>query len=150
MILHFHDINIDTNIEDNLLKIILRDKYHCKYLMKFLLCDIKCQLWVTVMSLLAAPCAKTLLRALLLRAILGITWALIVCFDMWWFKQVNNSETGFGGHHCDFEQHVSCLTVHVRMNSVNFVLEAPGASILWGRYYSVTICRLIWGGGHFY
>ena len=99
----------------------------------------------TVMSLLEAPCAKTSWRALLFRAILGITGALIVCFDIWRFKQVNNSETGFGVHHCDFEQHVPCLTVHVCMNSVNFVLEAPGASILWGRYYSVTMCRVTWG-----
>ena len=95
------------------------------------------------MSLLEAPCAKTSWRALLFRAILGITGALIVCFDIWWFKQVNNSETGFSGHHCDFEQHVPCLAVHVCMNSVKFVLKAPGASILWGRYYSVTMCRLI-------
>ena len=65
------------------------------------------------MSLLEAPCAKTSWRALLFRAILGITGPLIMCFDIWGFKQVNNSETGFGGHHCDFEQHVSCLTVHV-------------------------------------
>ena len=99
----------------------------------------------TVMSLLEAPCAKTSWRALLFRAILGITGALIVCFDIWWFKQVNNSETGFSGHHCDFEQHVPCLAVHVCMNSVKFVLKAPGASILWGRYYSVIMCRLIWG-----
>ena len=97
------------------------------------------------MSLLEAPCAKTSWRALLFRAILGITGALIVCFDIWWFKQVNNSETGFSGHHCDFEQHVPCLAVHVCMNSVKFVLKAPGASILWGRYYSVIMCRLIWG-----
>ena len=97
------------------------------------------------MSLLEAPCAKTSWRALLFRAILGITGALIVCFDIWRFKQVNNSETGFGVHHCDFEQHVPCLTVHVCMNSVNCVLEAPGASILWGRYYSVTMCRVTWG-----
>ena len=99
----------------------------------------------TVMSLLEAPCAKTSWRALLFRAILGITGALIVCFDIWRFKQVNNSETGFGVHHCDFEQHVPCLIVHVCMNSVNSVLEAPGASILWGRYYSVTMCRVTWG-----
>ena len=97
------------------------------------------------MSLLEAPCAKTSWRALLFRAILGITGALIVCFDIWWFKQVNNSETGFSGHHCDFEQHVPCLAVHVCMNSVKFLLKAPGASILWGRYYSVIMCRLIWG-----
>ena len=61
------------------------------------------------MSLLEAPCAKTPWRALLFHAILGITGALIVCFDIWWFKQVNNSETGFGGQHCDFEQHVPCF-----------------------------------------
>ena len=84
------------------------------------------------MSLLEAPCAKTSWRALLFRAILGITGALIVCLDIWRFKQVNNSETGFGVHHCDFEQHVTCLTVHMCMNSVKFVLEAPGASILLG------------------
>ena len=99
----------------------------------------------TVMSLLEAPCTKTSWQALLFRAILGITGALIGCFVIWWFKQVNNGETGFGGHHCDFEQHVSCLTVHVCMNSVKLVLEAPSAYILWGRYYSVTMCRLIWG-----
>ena len=84
------------------------------------------------MSLLEAPCAKTSWRALLFRAILDIIGALIVCFDIWLFKQVNNSETGFGVHHCDFEWHVPCLTVHVRMNSVKFVLEAPGTSILRG------------------
>ena len=85
------------------------------------------------MSLLEAPCAKISWRALLFRAILGITGTLIVCFDIWWFKQVNNSETGFSGHQiCDFEQHVPCLAVHVCMNSVKFVLEVPGASILWG------------------
>ena len=99
----------------------------------------------TVMSLLEAPCAKTSWRALLFRAILGITRALIVCFDTSRFKQANNSETGYGGHHCDFGQHVPWLSVHVCMNSVKFVLEAPGASILWGRYYSVTVCRLTWG-----
>ena len=55
-----------------------------------------------------------------------------MCFDIWRFKKANNSETGFGGHHCDFEEHVPCLTVHVCMNSVMFVLEAPGASVLWG------------------
>ena len=70
----------------------------------------------TVMSLLEAPCAKTSWKALLFGAILGITGALIVCFKIWWFKQANNSETGFGGHHCDFELHVPCLTVHVCMN----------------------------------
>ena len=69
------------------------------------------------MSLLEVPCAKTLWRALLFRAILGVTGSLIVCFDIWRFKQVNNSETGFGGHHCDFEQHVSSLTGYVCMNS---------------------------------
>ena len=69
---------------------------------------------------------------LLFRAIFGVTGALIVCFDIWWFKQAKNSETGFGGHHCDFEQHVSCLTVHVCMNSVKFTLEAPSASIFMG------------------
>ena len=62
----------------------------------------------TVMSLLEVPCAKTSWRVLLFCAILGITGAFIVCFDIWRFKQVNNSETGFGGHHCDFEQHVLC------------------------------------------
>ena len=36
-----------------------------------------------------------------------------------------------------------CLTVHVCMNSLKFVFEAPSASILWGRYYSVTMCRLV-------
>ena len=50
-------------------------------------------------------------------------------------KQANNSEIGFGGHYCDFEQHVPCLTVHVSMNSVKFVLEAllfcGGATIPW-------------------
>ena len=97
------------------------------------------------MSLLEAPCTKTSWQALLFRAILGITGALIACFVIWWFKLVNNRETGFGGHHCDLEQHVSCLTVHVCMNSVKLVLEAPSTSILWGRYYSVTMCRLIWG-----
>ena len=81
---------------------------------------------------LEAPCAKTLWRALLFRDILGITGALIVCFDVWRFKQANNSETGFGGQHCDFEQHVLCLAVHVCMNSVKFVLEAPGASFCVG------------------
>ena len=89
--------------------------------------------------------AKTSWRVLLFRAIFGITGALVVCFDIWWFKQANNSETGFGGHHCDFDQHVPCLTVHLCMNSMKFVLEAPGASILWGRYYSMTMCRLTQG-----
>ena len=103
-----------------------------------------CCIHITVMSLLEAPRAKTSWRVLLFRAILGITGALIVCIDIWRFKQANNSETGFGGHHCDVEQHAPCLTVHVWMNSVKFVLEAPGASILWGRYYSVTMWRLTW------
>ena len=67
----------------------------------------------TVMSLLEVPCATTSWRALLFRAIFGISGALIVCFDIWRFKQTNNSEAGFGGHHCDFKQHVSYLTVHV-------------------------------------
>ena len=99
----------------------------------------------TVMSLLEAPCVKASWRALLFRAILGITGALIVCFDIWRFKQANSTKAGFGGHNCDFEQHVPWLTVHVCMNSVKFVLEAPGASILWGCYYSATMCRLTWG-----
>ena len=102
----------------------------------------------TVMSLLEAPCAKTPWRVLLFRAILGIMGVPIVCFDICQFKQANNRETGFGGHRCDFEQHLPCLTGHVCVNSAKFVLEAPGASILWGRYYSVTMCRLTWG--HFY
>ena len=99
----------------------------------------------TVVSLLEAPCAKTSWRALLFRAILGIMGAVILCFDIWWFKQVNNSKTGFDGHHCDFGQHVPYLTVHVCINYVKFVLEAPGASILWGRFYSVAMYRLTWG-----
>ena len=98
------------------------------------------------MSLLEAPCAKTSWRALLFRAIFGIIGVLIVYFDIWRLKQTKNNETGIGGYHCDFEQHVPCLTVHVCMNSVKFVLEAPSASILWGRYYSLTMCRLTWGG----
>ena len=106
-----------------------------------------CHSSTTVMSLLEAPCTKTSWRVLLFHAIFGITGALIVCFDIWWFKQAKNRETGFGDHHCDFEQHMLCLTVHVCMNSVTFVLEVPGASILWRRYYSVTMCRLTWGGG---
>ena len=97
------------------------------------------------MSLLEAPCAKTLWRAFLFRAVFGITGALIVCFDIWRLKQAKKQWSRFGGHHCDFDQHVMCLTVHVCMNSVKFVLQAPGASILWGRYYSVTMCRLTWG-----
>ena len=75
------------------------------------------------MSLLKAPCTKTSWRALLFHAIFGITGVLIVCFDIWRFKEANNHETGFGGHHCDFEQHMPCLTVHVCMNSITFVLE---------------------------
>ena len=104
---------------------------------------------ITVMSLLEAPCAKTSWRALLFRTILGITGALIVCFDNWWFKQANNSETCFGGHHCDFEQHVPCLAVYVCMNSEwSSYLRRPallfcvGATIPWqcadsfgGRFY---------------
>ena len=101
----------------------------------------------TVMSILEAPCAKTTWRALLFRAIFVITGALLVCFDIWRFKQPQNNEAGSGGHHRDFEQHVPCVTVHVCMNPVKFLLEAPGASILWGRYYSVTMCRLTWGLG---
>ena len=103
----------------------------------------------TVMSLLEAPCAKTSWRALLFRTIMGITGALIVCFDNWWFKQANNSETCFGGHHCDFEQHVPCLAVYVCMNSEwSSYLRRPallfcvGATIPWqcadsfgGRFY---------------
>ena len=41
----------------------------------------------TVLSLLEAPCAKTSWRALLLRAILGIMGALLVCIDIWQFKK---------------------------------------------------------------
>ena len=48
------------------------------------------------------------------------------------FKKANNSEAGFGGQHCDFEQHVPCLTVYTCMNSVKFVLQAPGASFCGG------------------
>ena len=102
----------------------------------------------TVMSLLEAPCAKTSWRALLFRTILGITGALIVCFDNWWFKQANNSETCFGGHHCDFEQHVPCLAVYVCMNSEwSSYLRHPallfcvGATIPWQCADS-----FIWGG----
>ena len=79
------------------------------------------------MSLLEVPWAKISWRVLLFRAIFGITGALIVCFDIWRFKQAKNNETDLGGHHCDFEQHVQCLTVHVCMNSVKFVLEALSA-----------------------
>ena len=100
----------------------------------------------TVMSQLEAPCAKTSWRALLFRAILGITGALIVCFDIWWSKQVNNNDTGFVGHHCDFEQHVPCLAVHVCMNSVKFIFEAPGASILWGGATIPWQCADSFGG----
>ena len=101
----------------------------------------------TVMSLLEAPCAKTSWRALLFRTILGITGALIVCFDNWWFKQPNNSETCFGGHYCDFEQHVPCLAVYVCMNSEwSSYLRRPallfcvGATIPWQ-------CADSFGGG---
>ena len=76
------------------------------------------------MSLLGEPCTKTSWRALLFCVIFGITGALLVCFDIWRFKQAKNSETGFGGHHCDFKQHVPCLTVHMCMNSMKFVSEA--------------------------
>ena len=39
------------------------------------------------------------------------------------------------------EQHVACLTAHVCMNSVKFVLEAPGASIfLGGRVGGLLLC----------
>ena len=58
--------------------------------------------WNTVMTLLEGPCAKTSWRALLFHAILGITGAVIVCFDIWLFKQANNSEAGLGGHHLWF------------------------------------------------
>ena len=37
------------------------------------------------------------------------------------------------------------FTMYLCMDSVKFLLEAPDASILWGRYYFVTTCRLIWG-----
>ena len=76
----------------------------------------------TVMSLLEMPCAKTSWRPLLFHAIFGNTNALVVCFGIWRFKPAKSSETGLGGHHCDFEQHMPCLTVHVCMNSVKFVL----------------------------
>ena len=75
------------------------------------------QILYTVVSLFEAPCAKTW-RALLFRAIIGLTGALIVCLDIWRFKQANNSETAFGGHHRDFEQHVPFLAVHVCMKSL--------------------------------
>ena len=98
---------------------------------------------ITVMSL-EAPCAKTSWRTLLFHAILGITGALIVCFDIWWFKQVNNSETGFGGHHCDFEQHLPCLTVHVCMNSISSYKGGGGGgalllalAVLYGREFDM-------------
>ena len=86
------------------------------------------------MCLLEAPCAKTLWRALLFRTIFGITRALIVCFDKWRFKQALNSETGFGGNHCDFEQHVP------------YEFHAPGASILWGATVPWQ-CAYSFGGG---
>ena len=36
-------------------------------------------------------------------------------------------------------------TTYLCMDSVKFLLEAPGASILWGHYYFVTTGRSIWG-----
>ena len=36
-------------------------------------------------------------------------------------------------------------TMHLCMDSIKFLLEAPGASILWGCYYFVTTCKPIWG-----
>ena len=39
-------------------------------------------------------------------------------------------------------------TMYVCMDSAKFLLEAPGTSILWRRYYFVITCRPIWG--HFY
>ena len=71
----------------------------------------------TVMSLLEAPCTKTSWKALLFHAIFGITGALIVCFDIWRFKQAKNSETGFDGHHCDFEQRMPCFISYLGMKS---------------------------------
>ena len=36
-------------------------------------------------------------------------------------------------------------TMYLCMDSVKFLLEVPGTSILWGCYYFVTTCRPIWG-----
>ena len=36
-------------------------------------------------------------------------------------------------------------TMYLWMDSIKFLLEALGASILWGHYYFVTTCRPIWG-----
>ena len=88
----------------------------------------------TVMSLLEVACTKTSWRVLLFRAILGITGALIACCDIWRFKQVNNNETSFGSHHCAV---FNCACAY---EFRKFVLETPGVSTLWGRYYSVTMC----------
>ena len=35
--------------------------------------------------------------------------------------------------------------MYLCVDSVKFLLEARGASILWGHYYFVTTCRPIWG-----
>ena len=99
------------------------------------------------MSLLVAPYAKTSWRALLFRAILGIMGALIVCFDIWRFKQVNNSETGFGGRYCDFVQHVPCAYAY-EFHKVRI----RGA---WRFYFVVALLfrddvQTHLGGGRFY
>ena len=52
------------------------------------------EIWYTVMSLLDIGGGGGGGGALLFRANFGITRALIVCFDIWGFKQAKNSETG--------------------------------------------------------
>ena len=90
------------------------------------------------MSLLEVPCVKTSGRPNLFRAILGITGALIMCFDIWRFKQANNSETGFGGHHCDFEQHVR--TTVMSLLEAPYLIEAPTPIVTTWYYHVLLKC----------
>ena len=103
----------------------------------------------TVLSLLEAPGAKTLPGALLFHAIFA-SWGprrdayiLLMTHDNFCkhtpVKQVVVAAIVILNNIC------RAWTIYLCMDSAKFLLEAPGASILWGRYYFVTTCRPIWG-----
>ena len=102
---------------------------------------------VTVMSLFEAPGAKTLSRALLFQAsectMHGSAYRVLLTYDCLNkpkpVKQVVVAAMVIFSNGC----HV--WTMYLCMDSMKFVSDASGASIVWGHYYFVTICRSFCG-----
>ena len=95
----------------------------------------------TVLSLLEAPGAKILPRALLFRAICA--YSVLLTHDN--LLQAHPIKQVVVPAIVILSNIFRAWTMYVCMNSVEFLLEAPGASTLWGCYYFVTTCRPIWG-----